>query len=111
MARNPYSAGMGGIRTIDVRLRPEHAGWRLDRALAASLPTLSRERLKALIRSGALEGPTSAVLDPARKTRGGEAFRLSVPEPEAARNEAQDIPLNIVFEDEHLLVVDKPAGL
>ena len=46
---------MGGIQTIDVRLEPAHAGWRLDRALAAAVPTLSRERLKALIRSGAVE--------------------------------------------------------
>jgi 23S rRNA pseudouridine1911/1915/1917 synthase len=102
---------MGGIRTIDVRLQPEQAGWRLDRALAAAVPTLSRERLKALIRSGALEMAKAAVRDPALKVRGGETFRLAVPEPTPAHNEAQDIPLNIVFEDEHLLVVNKPAGL
>ena len=50
---------MGGIQTIDVRLEPAHAGWRLDRALAAAVPTLSRERLKALIRSGAVEAATA----------------------------------------------------
>jgi 23S rRNA pseudouridine1911/1915/1917 synthase len=72
------------------------------------VPTLSRERLKALIRSGALEPP---VRDPATKVRGDEAFRLAVPEPQPAQNEAQAIPLRIIFEDEHLLVVDKPAGL
>jgi len=43
--------------------------------------------------------------------RGNEIFLLAVPEPEPAHNEAQDIPLRVVFEDEHLLVVDKPAGL
>ena len=102
---------MGGIRTIDVRLQPEQAGWRLDRALAAAVPTLSRERLKALIRSGALATTDSAVRDPALKVRGGETFRLAVPEPTPAHNEAQDIPLAVVFEDEHLLVVDKAAGL
>jgi 23S rRNA pseudouridine1911/1915/1917 synthase len=102
---------MGGIRTIDVRLQPEQAGWRLDRALAAAVPTLSRERLKALIRSGAVETSQAPVRDPALKVRGGETFRLAVPEPTPAHNEAQDIPLNIVFEDEHLLVLDKPAGL
>ena len=48
---------MGGIQTIDVRLNAAHAGWRLDRALADALPSLSRERLKALIRSGALNPP------------------------------------------------------
>ena len=102
---------MGGIQTIDVRLEPAHAGWRLDRALAAAVPTLSRERLKALIRSGAVEAKGATVRDPALKVKGDEALRVAVPEPKPAHNEPQDITLTIVFEDEHLLVVDKPAGL
>jgi len=102
---------MGGHQTIDVRLTPAHAGWRLDRALADAVPTLSRERLKALIRSGAIDAGGIATRDPALKVRGDEQFRVAVPEPEPAHNEAQDIPLRVVFEDEHLLVVDKPAGL
>jgi len=102
---------MGGIQTIDVRLESAHAGWRLDRALAAAVPTLSRERLKALIRSGAVEAEGKALRDPATKVRGEEALKVAVPEPEPAHNEAQDIPLRVIFEDEHLLVVDKPAGL
>jgi 23S rRNA pseudouridine1911/1915/1917 synthase len=102
---------MGGMQTIDVRLDAAHAGWRLDRALAAAVPTLSRERLKALIRSGAVEAHGSAVRDPSLKVKGDEALRVAVPEPAPAHNEAQDIPLTVVFEDDHLLVVDKPAGL
>jgi 23S rRNA pseudouridine1911/1915/1917 synthase len=102
---------MGGHQTIDVRLAPAHAGWRLDRALADAVPTLSRERLKSLIRSGAVDAAGSLVRDPALKVRGDETLRVSVPEPEPAHNEPQDIPLRVVFEDEHLLVIDKPAGL
>ncbi len=102
---------MGGIQTIEVRLEPAHAGWRLDRALAAAVPTLSRERLKALIRSGAVEAGGKPLRDPATKVRGQEALRVAVPEPTPAHNQPQDIPLSIVFEDEHLLVIDKPAGL
>src|SRR4051794_5583417 len=102
---------MGGHQTIDVRLTPAHAGWRLDRALAAVIPTLSRERLKSLIRSGAVEARGTPVRDPATKVRGDETLRIAVPEPKPAHNVPQDIPLNVVFEDEHLLVVDKPAGL
>jgi 23S rRNA pseudouridine1911/1915/1917 synthase len=103
---------VGGHQVINVELQPSHQGWRLDRALADAVPTLSRERLKALIRSGALESlGAAAVRDPALKVRGGEAFLLTVPEPAPAHNEPQDIPLRITFEDEHLLVVDKPAGL
>jgi 23S rRNA pseudouridine1911/1915/1917 synthase len=102
---------MGGYQTIDVLLEPAHAGWRLDRALAAAVPSLSRERLKSLIRSGAVEAQGTAFRDPAVKVKGGEQLRVAVPEPSPAHNEAQDIPLTIAFEDEHLLVVNKPAGL
>ena len=102
---------MGGPQTIDVRLAPAHAGWRLDRALADAVPTMSRERLKSLIRSGAVEAQGRPVRDPAIKVHGGESLRVEVPEPTPPHNEPQDIPLRIVFEDEHLLVVDKPAGL
>ncbi len=102
---------MGGSQTIDIRLQPAHAGWRLDRALAVAAPTLSRERLKSLIRSGAVAREGNPVRDPATKVRGDESFRVEVPEPTPAHNEPQDIALNVVFEDEHLLVVDKPAGL
>jgi len=102
---------MGGFQTIDVRLARGHAGWRLDRALADAVPTLSRERLKALIRSGAVKVEGKLLRDPALRVRGEEALQVAVPEPTPAHNEAQDIPLTIVFEDEHLLVVDKPAGL
>src|SRR3954452_757654 len=111
-ATNPiFERKMGGIQPIDVRLAPAHAGWRLDRALADAVPTLSRERLKALIRSGAVEVGGKPIRDPAVKVRGEEAFRVAVPEPRQAHNAAQDIPLRVMFEDEHLLVVDKPAGL
>ena len=101
---------MGGFQTIDVSLEPGHAGWRLDRALAAAVPTLSRERLKALIRSGAVETQGSAIRDPSAKVKGDEALRLQVPEPKQAENEPQDIPLNIAFEDEHLVEMPVVPG-
>jgi 23S rRNA pseudouridine1911/1915/1917 synthase len=103
---------VGGHQVISIELLPSHSGWRLDRALADAVPTLSRERLKTLIRNGSLQSLSSVpVRDPATKVRGNEAFQLTVPEPAPAHNIPQDIPLRIVFEDEHLLVVDKPAGL
>jgi len=109
--RSIHIAGVGGELQIHVALEPRHCGWRLDRALADSVATLSRERLKALVRSGALEGPSGPVRDPSAKVRGDERFTLLVPEPKPAHNEPQAIPLRIIFEDEHLLVVDKPAGM
>jgi 23S rRNA pseudouridine1911/1915/1917 synthase len=101
-----------GVSIIRATIAPDAAGWRLDRALAAALPTISRERLKALISSGEVRDPHgSQVRDPAAKALAGAAYEIRVPEPKAAHNEAQDIALAIVFEDEHLIVVDKPAGM
>src|SRR5881628_1926194 len=95
-----------GESTIETVLAADAAGWRLDRALAAALPTLSRERVKALIGGGRVTGPEGALVrDPAAKAIPGGAYRLVLPEPTPAHNEAQDIALEIVFEDEHLLVV------
>ncbi len=88
------------------------AGWRLDRALAASIAAHSRERLKALISAGHVAGPGGAPWrDPALKVKGGEAVSVLIPAPRPSGTVAQDIPLRIVHEDEALLVVDKPAGL
>ncbi len=97
--------------TVSVVLDDAQNGWRLDRALAVAVPTMSRERLKGLISSGHVRGPTGLARDPAMKTVGGGAFDIDIPEARPAHNVAQDIALTIVFEDEHLLIVDKPAGL
>jgi 23S rRNA pseudouridine1911/1915/1917 synthase len=101
----------GGHSTIIARIAEDAQGWRLDRALAVAVPTLSRERLKALISSGSVAGPAGIVRDPAVKAVPGGSYEVTVPEPRPAHNEAQDIALEIVFEDDHLLVVDKPAGM
>ncbi len=100
------------IGAVGVTLASEVAGWRLDRALAAALPTLSRERLKALVGGGAVMWANGVrTWDPAYKVKGGERLTILIPAPVAAEAVAQDIALVITYEDEHLLVVDKPAGL
>ena len=101
-----------GESTVTAILSADAAGWRLDRALAVAVPTLSRERIKALIGAGRVTGPEGLLVrDPAAKAVPGGAYALSIPEPTPAHNEAQDIALAIVFEDDHLLVVDKAAGM
>jgi 23S rRNA pseudouridine1911/1915/1917 synthase len=101
-----------GVSTIEARISDEAGGWRLDRALAEALPNLSRERLKALIASGAVSDERGALArDPSRKAIAGSLFTVAVPAPTPAHNEAQAIALNIVFEDDYLIVIDKPAGL
>jgi len=96
---------------VNATITAEMDGWRLDRALATLVPLLSRERIKALISTGEVTLGGAAARDPSAKARTGAAYTLTIPEPRPATAEAQDIPLQIVFEDEHLLVVDKPAGL
>ena len=89
------SRKMGGIQTIDVRLAPAHAGWRLDRALADAVPTISRERLKALIRSGAVESqgfsrPRSCAQGQRRRSASPRRPGAKAPAQRAAGHSAQD---------------------
>lgn len=102
----------GDLSTLEARISADTDGWRLDRALAATLPQFSRERLKKLIAAGHVrKSDGSEAGDPKRAVEQGQNFTISAPEPEPATAVAQDIPLNVVFEDDHLIVIDKPAGL
>ena len=72
-----HSTWPGGIPIIEISLDASHAGWRLDRALASAVPTLSRERLKVLTKAGALTREGKALRDPATKVKGDENFILA----------------------------------
>ena len=85
-------------------------GERLDKALAQATG-LSRERVKALMAEGRVTLDGVAAAQPSAKSSDGARFRIEVPPPAPLDAAPQDIPLTIVFEDEHLIVVDKPAGL
>ena len=85
-------------------------GERLDRALALA-SGLSRERIKALLGEGRISLGGNAAGQASLKLAAGTLFRISLPDPIAAAAAPQDIPLAIAFEDEHLIVIDKPAGL
>jgi 23S rRNA pseudouridine1911/1915/1917 synthase len=86
------------------------AAGRLDRALADALPQISRARLRALMEAGAVTRDGAAVTDPSGRAAAG-AYRIAVPAPVAATPEPQDIPLEVLFEDPHLIVVNKSAGM
>jgi 23S rRNA pseudouridine1911/1915/1917 synthase len=102
----------GGKSVITAKIAQDATGWRLDRALAAALPSLSRERLKALISSGGVRDQQGAMVrDPASKAHPGQSYEIHIPEPAAAHNVPQDLDLVVVYEDDDLIVVDKPAGM
>jgi 23S rRNA pseudouridine1911/1915/1917 synthase len=88
---------------------PAEAKQRVDIFLAKRL-TLSRNRIQTLIQAGhiSLNGKACRASE---QVRGGDSIAISEPRPEPIEVEAEDIPLKILFEDEHLLVVDKPAGM
>lgn len=101
----------GDDEVLTVALGDSAAGLRLDRALAEALPELSRERLKTLIKGGRVTDAQGATLwDPAAKAVPA-TLALRLPKPAPAHNVAQDLNLVVAYEDEHLIVVDKPAGL
>ena len=88
------------------------AGKRLDQWLAAELgPELSRSRVQSLITEGHVTLDGSPVHETKQKLREGMKITVRLPEPQAAEPEAENIPLDILYEDEDLIVVNKPAGL
>ena len=89
----------------------DEAGARLDRVLAAHASELSRSRLKALIEAGhvALGGRT--IRDPAHHVKSGDAITVDIPPAAPAKPAAEAIPLDVVYEDADIIVIDKPKGL
>jgi len=104
-----------GERRIDGTIEPQAAGERVDRALALSLvkaaPELTRSRIKSLIEAGKISLDGAKLSDPSRRVKPGQTFAIIVPEPRSTVIAAQEMPLSIVYEDEDLIVIDKPAGL
>jgi 23S rRNA pseudouridine1911/1915/1917 synthase len=101
--------GDGG-HTLDISILPQDATDRLDKVLSAQLPDLSRGRLQALIAQGALTLDGRPVSSVSHKALPG-LYRLRVPAPTAAEPEPQDIPLDILFEDADLIVINKAPGM
>lgn len=87
------------------------AGTRLDRFVAAQIDSLSRSRVQALIRAGQIAVAGVAIVDSGHKLKAGDAVTVAIPPPIPAEPKAQQIALTVVFEDAHVIVIDKPAGL
>jgi 23S rRNA pseudouridine1911/1915/1917 synthase len=97
--------------TRDVTATGADVGERLDRFLARALAPMSRSQMKRLIEAGQVVSAGTAVTDPSAKTKPAQHFTVVLPEPVPDKPEPQAMVLVIPYEDEHLLVVDKPAGL
>ena len=88
-----------------------HAGWRLDRFLAALLSDFSRARLQHLLGEGAVTLGENTIKDGNHRVKPGEIYAVCVPAILPGRPQGQDIPLTVIYEDKDLIVIDKPAGL
>jgi 23S rRNA pseudouridine1911/1915/1917 synthase len=89
----------------------EDAGDRLDRVLVRHVAGLSRSRLKVLIETGAVTVDGQTIRDPNHHVNCGAAIRLDVPPPQPAKPAPESIPLDVVYEDEDIIVINKPRNL
>ncbi len=112
-ARRPALFMPSGPMVFDVDAAG--AGERLDRFLGRASAerriALSRTRLKALIEAGEVRVDGAAVRDASRRLTPGERIAFEAPPPQDSPLVGEDLPLDVVYEDEHLIVIDKPAGL
>src|SRR3569832_985439 len=87
------------------------AGHRLDRVLAGTLGDLSRARIQQLLSEGRVTRDGATIKDANHRVKGGEIFQISIPPATEARPRGQDIPLDVVYEDKDLIVIEKSEGL
>jgi 23S rRNA pseudouridine1911/1915/1917 synthase len=103
------SSNLAGKYSVSVS--GDEGSARLDRVLAAHLAEVSRSRLKALIQDGQVKVGTTEIRDPAYHVTPGETITIDLPEPAEAEPRGEAIALHIVYEDDDIIVIDKPAGL
>ena len=96
---------------LTIHVQPEHDGLRLDRVLASEIPGHSRSQIQRLIEEGHVTLPRVKTVKANTPVREGDQVTVMLPDPAAPAPGAEDIPLTILFQDEDLIVVDKPAGM
>jgi 23S rRNA pseudouridine1911/1915/1917 synthase len=96
---------------LEVTVAGDEGSIRLDRVLAVRLAELSRSRLKALILAGSVTVGSAPIRDPAYHVTAGDTITIDVPQAVAAEPAGEDIALDIVYEDDDIIVIDKPKGL
>jgi len=96
---------------LEVTVGGDEGSPRLDRVLAVLRPELSRSRLKALILAGSVTAKGAPIRDPAYHVAAGDTITIDVPEAVAPEPMGEDIALDIIYEDDDIIVIDKPKGL
>ena len=97
--------------TETVTIAAQDIGMRLDRVLAAHIASVSRSHLKTLILDGQVMIAARTIRDPATIVKSGDVVTVILPAPEPTSLKGESIPLNIVYEDDAIIVIDKPKGL
>ena len=109
---NPKQTGpASGGDLYPLHVGPDDAGARLDKWLSTEIDALTRTRVKALIEAGAVMRNNLAVTDPSLKVREGDDFCVTVPHAVDPEPKGEAIPLEVVFEDADLIIINKPAGM
>jgi 23S rRNA pseudouridine1911/1915/1917 synthase len=98
-------------RILTATAGPDDAGQRLDKFLASRFPELSRARLQDLLEAGEVRRGDAVITEGSSRVKPGQRYAVHLPEPRPAVPQGEDRALDVLFEDEHLLVLDKPAGL
>jgi 23S rRNA pseudouridine1911/1915/1917 synthase len=106
-----HGSSSNGAQRLTVTVAGDEGSTRLDRVLALRVAELSRSRLKALILAGQVSIKAAPIRDPAYHVAAGDTITIEVPEAAAAEPASEDIALDIVYEDDDIIVIDKPKGL
>lgn len=104
-----FSSNSG--QRLEVTVGGDEGSARLDRVLAVLRPELSRSRLKALILAGSVTAKGGPIRDPAYHVAKGDTITIDVPEAVPPEPQGEDIALDITYEDDDIIVIDKPKGL
>ena len=99
------------METISLTATTADAGQRLDSFLADKAGSLSRSRAKTLIKEGAVTINAAPTDDPRKAVVAGSTYALALPDPVPAVPQPEDIPLEILFEDAHLIIINKASGM
>ncbi|EFO31571.1 ribosomal large subunit pseudouridine synthase D [Roseibium sp. TrichSKD4] len=111
MANNTPDDPVELDQDFTLKVDADDHGKRLDAVLAGQIASLSRNRIQTLIKGGEVTVDGRKIVEPKHRVNEGQTLTLTLPEPEDPDPKGENIPLSIIYEDDHLIVVDKPAGL